>query len=111
MALTQVQVEIAAGATVDVLNGTVYQFAPWNAAVAMNINASAAGIEATILTGSDLILGPASPVTVQATGTPLTTEGFTLQDVVAAGERLSATCTNTTAGAITVTLALNLTPV
>lgn len=111
MAITQVQVSVPAGATQDILNGTVYQFAPWNAAIAMNLNAAAAGCEATILTGSDLIMGPSAPITFQTLGTPLTTEGYTIQDVVARGERIVCSIVNTTGADIVVTLSMNISPV
>lgn len=103
---------VAAGATFNPMTGSQYEYLPFNARVEIGINATAAGVVATVSSGSD-VLQEESPV--QAGGTagvipsPLNTPY--LEDVAAAGDRLKIGARNTTGGAITVNGIVKLTPI
>lgn len=78
---------IAANGRVFPLQGSQYEFLPFPAQVAFAIVANAAGIEADVFSGTD-VLQQASPVTVKATS-PVYPDDFMLTDIAGAGERLS----------------------
>lgn len=78
---------IAALATVFPLQGQQYEFLKWPARVQFAIVANAAGIVATVYSGSDL-LQQRGPAVVKATPT-VYPDDFFLDDAADAGERLS----------------------
>jgi len=78
---------IAANGTAYPLSGNQYEYLPFNAQVEFAIVASAAGIEVTVYSGSD-VLQQAGPATVKATP-PLYPDDFLLDDVAGQGERLN----------------------
>lgn len=102
---------VAAGATYLPLDGWQYEYLPFPAMVEILLNATAAGVVATVTSGADTLMEE-SPV--QAGGTagvipsPLNTPA--MQDAAAAGDRLKIRARNTTAGAITVNGIINITP-
>lgn len=78
---------LAANATAFPLQGNQYEYLPFNALVEFAVVANAAGILATVYSGSD-VLQQAGAATVKATS-PLYPDDFLLSDVAAAGERIS----------------------
>jgi hypothetical protein len=78
---------LAANATAFPLTGNQYEYLPFNARVEFAIIASAAGIDVTVYSGSD-VLQQAGPATVKATP-PVYPDDFLLDDVAMAGERLN----------------------
>ena len=78
---------IAALTTVFPLQGNQYEYLPFPARVEFAIVASAAGIDVTVYSGSDL-LQQGGPATVKATP-PLYPDDFLLDDVAGQGERLN----------------------
>lgn len=102
---------LAAGATATPLSGWQYEYLPFPAQVEVGINATAAGLVATVSSGSD-VLQEESPV--QAGGTagvipsPLNTPY--LSDMAAAGDRMKVSIRNTTGGAVTFNGIIKVTP-
>jgi hypothetical protein len=111
MSLTIVQKTVAAGASEQLLVGSQVEFLPGNAQIEIAILAVAAGVLASVSSGSDSLMEEA-PVFVAAAGVaPRYPDDFLLSDVAAAGERLQARVRNTTAAAIAVTAAVRTTPI
>jgi hypothetical protein len=78
---------LAANGSAYPLQNNQYEYLPFNAALAFAIVANAAGIVATVFSGSDL-LQQEGPVTV-STGPVIFPDHFLLEDVAMAGERLN----------------------
>ncbi len=78
---------IAANATQYPLQGNQYEYLPFNAQVEFAVVANAAGIVATVYSGSD-VLQQAGAATVKATS-PVYPDDFLLGDIAMAGERIS----------------------
>lgn len=93
-------VNIAANATVFPLQGQQYEFLKFPARVQFSIVANAAGIVATVYSGSDL-LQQNGPVTVKTAAECVYPDDFFLDDVVMPGERLSVQLTETAGVATT----------
>jgi hypothetical protein len=93
---------IAAGATFEPLSGWQYEYSPWGGHIEIVHDATAAGVVATISSGSDT-LQERSPVSAGgAAGTlPSALDQLPVSDDIAAGDRLKIFYENTTAGAIT----------
>jgi hypothetical protein len=110
MPLVRREQTIAANAVLDnVLDGSIYEFLPWNAAINIGLNGSATGLVATINSGSDTVLEE-SPVNVSA-NFPVIPDDMFAQDVAAGGERLVVKVRNTTGGALVLRSLIQLTPV
>jgi hypothetical protein len=108
--LTVIQKAVAAGDSEQLLTGSQAEFVTVNSSVEIAINSTAVGVVASVSSGSDTLMEEA-PVFVKAAGVPpVYPDDFILQDVAAAGERLQARARNTTAGALTVTIAVRSTP-
>jgi hypothetical protein len=101
----------AAGAvTANVLAGSVYEYAPFNAYAEFGIVGDAAGEQrVTVLSGSDTVLEE-SPIS-RATRFPIYPDDFSLNDMIAAGERIVVRVRNTGAGANNLFWNVRLTPV
>ena len=78
---------IAANATVFPLAGSQYEYLPFNARVEFAIISSAATIDCSVFSGSD-VLQQGGPPTTKATP-PVYPDDFLLDDVAMAGERIS----------------------
>jgi len=82
---------LAANDVVFPLQGNQYEYLPFNARVEFAIIDTTAidkDISATVFSGTD-ILQQAGPITVKLDGQPVYPDDFLLDDVAAAGERLS----------------------
>jgi hypothetical protein len=79
---------LAALASAFPLSGNQYEYLPFNAALEFAIVSNAAGIVATVFSGSDLLQqeGPVSDKTAISVNYP---DDFLLQDVAMAGERVN----------------------
>lgn len=106
-----VQQSVAAGATVQLLTGSMAELIQQDSQIEIALNTTAVGVVGTVMSGSDVLMEEA-PVFVLSAGTaPKYPDDFLLSDVAAQGERLSIRARNTTAGALTVTAVVRITPV
>lgn len=99
---------VAAGAVVEPLTGSLYEYLPWNCKVDFGIVASAAGFQCDVISGQDILAESMEPPTTNRY--PINPDDFTLTDVAGAGERLKVRCRNTTAGALDLFTSVILTP-
>lgn len=100
---------VGANAKVDnVLTGKVYEVLGFDAVVEFGLTASAVGLNATVISGTD-VLQDDQEVSA-ANRLPIYPDDFVLNDVTAAGERLVVSLRNTTAAAITAFSVVKLTP-
>lgn len=110
MPIIRKEISIGANATVDnVVTGSIYEFMPFNAALNIGQTGSATGLVATVNTGSDTLLEE-SPVNILGTF-PVVPDQMDLQDRTLAGERLVVRVRNTTAGALTYRLLVQISPI
>lgn len=101
---------VAANAKVDnVLSGKVYEFMPFDGEVRFGLVASAVGMRATVISGSDVLQDDQE--ISGANRFPTDPDDFALTDIAAGGERLVVALRNTTAGAITVNTVVKIEPV
>ena len=102
MPLLQRTDSIAANAfNANVWTGTQYEFAPYDAALALSVLGSATGLQFTFATGSDTLAIDQAVSVVSAANTYGTfPDDFLVIDAVAAGERIIEAIRNTTAGAL-----------
>lgn len=110
MPIIKKELTVNANSTLDnVFSGSIYEFLPWNSSINLGISASATGLVSTVNTGSDTIQEE-SPVNILGTF-PKIPDDMDIQDVGAAGERFVVKIRNTTAGALTVRVLAQLSPV
>lgn len=109
MPMMRKEVSIAAGDTVNLFEGSIYEFLPWNAQIRAGVTASATGLEMTVNSGSDTILEEA-PVNILATF-PVIPDQLDIEDVAQHGERLVFKVRNTTGGALTARGLVQLFPI
>jgi len=91
---------LAAGSTAFPLQGNQYEYLPFPARVEFAIIANAATISVTVFSGTD-VLQQGGPPIVKATIATVYPDDFLLDDVAAAGERISVLLTETGAVATT----------
>lgn len=102
---------LAANGTATPLAGTQYEFLPWNAQVEIGMSADATGVLATVMSGSD-VLQEEAPVQVGTINVqPKYPDDFYLQDVAAAGEKITIRLRDTSGVARVVTGVVKLTPI
>lgn len=102
---------IADGATVYPLQGSQYEYLPFDALVEFAILADAGDTWlASVFSGSDVLMQN-SQVDNLATATPIVyPDNYTLQDVAAAGERLGIELTNNTGAVADYRVSVRITP-
>jgi hypothetical protein len=94
---------VAAGASVNALAGTQYEFIPFHAQVEIGMCSTAAGVLSTVYAGTDLIQQEGPLVDVKGAGQlPIYPDNFHIADDFAAGDRINITLRNTTGGTLTV---------
>jgi len=98
----------AAGKIDNVLAGKTYEFLPFDAVAEFGLVASAPGLMATVISGSDVLQDDQE--ISSANRMPIYPDDFILNDVVAEGERLVVSLRNTTAAAITAYVVVKITP-
>lgn len=96
MPTIKVTSSLGANASVNPLTGSQYEYLPFAALIQAAIMADTAGeVEATMFSGSDVILQNA-PLDVKAVTSPVTyPEDYQIQDTALAGERLGLTIRET----------------
>lgn len=109
MPIIRKEISVPANSTVDnVVTGSIYEFMPFNAELNIGMTASATGLVAAVNTGSDT-LQEESPVNILTTF-PVVPDQMDLQDRTMQGERLVVRVRNTTGGALTYRLLVQITP-
>lgn len=99
----------AGGENSNVLQGSPFEFLPYDAAVEIGMTADVNLVLATVTSGSD-VLQEEGPVQKAAADTaPKYPDDFLLQDVAAAGERLAIKLRNTNAAAAVVYVVVRIT--
>jgi hypothetical protein len=101
---------VGAGATVNVVAGTQYEFMPFHGHVEFGICSDVTGVVATIYGGTDLLMQE-SPVDIKAVNQlPIYPDNFHVNDDLAAGDRLNVTIRNTTGATRQVVSVIRLNP-
>ena len=109
MPVIQKETSIAANATLDnAISGSSFEFLRRNSVVSIAAVGSATGLVASIQSGSDIVLEEA-PLLIKTT-MPTIPDDFYYNDVGVAGDRLVIRVRNTTAGALTVRVIVQVTP-
>jgi hypothetical protein len=92
--------------------GTQFEFAPYPSLLELSVMGSATGLQFTFATGSDVLaIDQAVTVVRAANQYGIYPDDFTVNDVVAAGERIIESLRNTTAGALSHFSSIRLTPI
>jgi len=100
---------VAAGAVNEnILAGSAFEFARQNSLVSIGIAQSATGGFATVQSGADIVAEEFSPPI--KTVYPIIPDEMYFSDVAAAGDRLVVRYRNPTAGALTVRVVAQVTP-
>jgi len=109
MPLIQQSISIpASGVNDNLIQGSQFEFLPYDAALRFALNGSAIGLIADVYSGQDVL---AEQMSVNALNrVPINPDDFLLTDVAAGGERIKIRVRNTTAGALTVFYALIVDP-
>ncbi len=101
----------ANGFNANIWTGTQFEFAPYNALLELGVMGSATGLQVTFATGADVLaIDQAVTVVRAANQYPIYPDDFTINDVVAAGERIVQALRNTTAGALSQFSSIRITP-
>lgn len=110
MPLIQQSATLAAGAVNDnLLQGSQFEFLPYDASLRFALNGSATGLVADVYSGQDVL---SEQMGINALNrVPINPDDFLLSDVAAAGERIKIRVRNPTAGALTVFFALMIDPI
>jgi hypothetical protein len=106
-----VSTSVPANGQVNVLSGQQYEFMPFPAMLEFGIAAAAAGVVATVYSGSDL-LQQEGPTVVKAANTPpVYPDDFLLNDMAAPQDRIQVSLRNTTGAAIVAITVVRINPV
>lgn len=110
MPLVKKTQQIAAGASFNVMQDSIYETLPFPAVVRFASAGSAVGLVESISSGSD-ILAESQPVAVGTINVfPKYPDDFVLTDVAGRGERIKHLVTNPTGGALTVMASVMIEP-
>lgn len=110
MPVIQGTVAVAANAVNDnVIQGSQFEYLPWNAKIAFGLVGSAAGLLCDVFSGQDIVAESFAPPTTNRF--PVNPDDFTLEDVAAGGERIKIRVRNTTGGALNIFWSIVITPV
>ena len=110
MPLIQSSVSIAAnGVNDNVLQGSQFEFLPYNAALRFALNGSAVGLVADVYSGQDVLSEQMAVNSLNRV--PINPDDFLLSDVAGAGERIKVRVRNTTGGALTLFFAVMIDPI
>lgn len=110
MPLIQQQISIAANAVNDnVIQGSQFEFLPYDAALRFALNGSATGLVADVYSGQDVLAEQMGVNTLNRV--PINPDDFLLSDVAAGGERIKLRVRNTTGGALTLFFAMIIDPI
>lgn len=110
MPVIQREVSVGAGAVNEnILSGSAFEFARQNSLVSIGVAQSATGGFATINSGADVIAEEFAPAIL--TRYPIIPDEMYYSDVAAQGDRLVVRFRNPTAGALTVRVICQVTPI
>jgi len=110
MPVIQNSVSVAANSTNDnVIQGSQFEFLPYNAMLEFGLCGSAAGLVADVYSGQDTVAESFALNTQNRF--PVYPDDYPLNDVAGAGERVKVRIRNTTAGALTCFYSVKITPV
>lgn len=110
MPVIQNSISVPANSAIDnVLQGSQFEYLPWDAAVEFGFAAGANGLIADVYSGQDVLaenmqLPPTNRI-------PIRPDDFTLTDVAGGGERLKVRMRNTTGAAVVGFFSVIITPV
>ncbi len=108
MPVIQNSVSVAANAVNDnVIQGSQFEFLPYNAFLEFGINASATGLVADVYSGQDTVAESFALNTQNRF--PVYPDDYPLNDVAGAGERIKVRIRNTTGGALTAFFSVRIT--
>lgn len=100
MPVIQKEVSVAANARVDnVLSGSAFEFLRRNSIVSIGVTGAATGLVVSITSGADVVLEESDAYV--KTNFPAIPDEMFYNDVGVAGDRLVVTLRNTTGGAVT----------
>ena len=106
-----INANVAAGATINPLQGNQYEYLPFDAMVEFAILADAGDtFNASVFSGSDVLMQNSQVDTLAVANPILYPDHYSLSDVAAAGERLGVTLTNAGGAAGDVRVAVKITP-
>lgn len=109
MPVIQKEISVAAGAAVEnALSGSAFEFLRGNAIVSAGVNGSATGLVCNIQSGADIVVEE-SPVLVK-TSMPTIPDDMYYNDVGVQGDRLVVRLRNTSGGALTARVLVQITP-
>lgn len=110
MPVIQNSVSVAANSTNDnVIQGSQFEFLPYNAMLEFGLCGSAAGLVADVYSGQDTVAESFALNTQNRF--PVYPDDYPLNDVAGAGERVKVRIRNTTVGALTAFYSVKITPV
>lgn len=110
MPLIQSSAVIALGAVNDnLLQGSQFEFLPYDASLRFALNGSATGLVADVYSGQDVLSEQMGINSLNRV--PINPDDFLLSDVAAAGERIKIRVRNPTGGSLTVFFALMIDPI
>jgi len=110
MPVIQSSVSVAANSTNDnIIQGSQFEFLPYNAFLEFGMCGSAAGLVADVYSGQDTVAESFALNTQNRF--PVYPDDYPLNDVAGGGERIKVRIRNTTAGALTVFYSVRITPV
>lgn len=109
MPVIQGSVSVAANSVNDnVLQGSQFEYLPYNARLSFGLCGSAAGLLADVYSGQDIVAESMALNTQNRF--PVVPDDFILGDIGAAGDRLKLRLRNTTGGALTAFWSVNIVP-
>lgn len=109
MPVIQGSTSVAANATLEnVITGSQFEFAPYDATVEFAVLGAAVGLIADITTGADVVAE--SMAVANKTGFPVLPDDFMALDVVRGGERIKLRIRNTTGAAVVATWTIRIMP-
>lgn len=109
MPVIQNTVSIAANTTNDnVIQGSQFEFLPYNAQLEFGLVGSATGLVADVYSGADTVAERYALSTQNRF--PIYPDDYPLTDLAAAGERVKVRVSNTTGGALTLFYSVRVTP-
>lgn len=110
MPLIQNAVAVPANGTIDnVLQGSQFEFLPYDAALRFGLSAQGAGLTVDVYSGQDVL---AEQMAVGATNrTPINPDDFVLTDVAGGGERIKVRVRNSTGAGVTLFYAVIIDPI
>lgn len=110
MPVIQQTISVPANGVVDnAIQGSQFEFMPYDAALRFGLSASAVGLVADVYSGQDVL---AEQMAVAPTNRlPINPDDFVLSDVAGAGERIKVRLRNTTGAAIGLNFSVIIDPI